>query len=163
MNLRKAATKLLILSSAGVATVVVAAPPGYGLADTVQALESRYPGKVVAIELDAAGDRPAHYHVDLRFPASGLARLDVDAATLAIAGREPLPLAAAPTPFVYAVALVSSAIVDGQVVATRLDHGNGAPTHYDVDVALPAGSIAQLKVDAATGQVAWRTPAIVAE
>jgi uncharacterized membrane protein YkoI len=164
MNLRKAAANLLVLSSAGVlAAAAAASSPPYGLSETVQAMESRYPGKVVAIELDAADDKAAHYHVDMRFPGSGLARLDVDAATLAIVGRQSLPVAAAPTPFVYAVALVSSQIVDGQVIATRLDHANGDPAHYDVDVALPTGSIARLKVDAATGQVAWRTPAIITE
>lgn len=136
------------------------AAPNPTLADAVRTLEARYPGEVTAIELDAAGDRPAHFHVDMRFPASGTARLDVDAATLAVASREPAGVAAA-TPFVYAVALVGSAI-DGQVVGSRYDDTNGAPAHFDVDVALPSGAIARLKVDAATGQVGWRTPAIAA-
>jgi uncharacterized membrane protein YkoI len=162
MKLRVCAPLFVLASAALLSAAASASNVPYGLADTVKAMEQRYPGKVVAIELDAAGDNPAHYHVDLRFPASGLARLDVDAETLAIAGRDASPTAAAPTPFVYAVALVGSAI-EGQVIATRLDHTNGAPAHYDVDVALPSGAIARLKVDAATGQVAWRTPAIAAE
>lgn len=131
------------------------------LADVVRTLEARYPGQVTAIELDAAGDRPDHYHVDMRFPQSGVARLDVDAATLDVAGREPAGMPPA-TPFVYAVALVGSAI-EGQVVATRFDDTNGVPAHYDVDVALPSGAIARLKVDAATAAVGWRTPAIAME
>ncbi|MFO1413654.1 MAG: hypothetical protein U1F10_07030 [Burkholderiales bacterium] len=138
-----------------------ASPAPNTLSGVVQALEARYPGQVTAIELDAAGDRPAHFHVDMRFPESGVARLDVDAVTLAVASREPAATAPA-TPFVYAVALVGSAI-DGRVVGTRFDDTNGAPAHYDVDVALPSGAVARLKVDAATGVVGWRTPAIAAE
>lgn len=131
------------------------------LGEVVRTLEARYPGQVIAIELDAAGDRPAHFHVDMRFPASGVAKLDVDAATLAIASREPDGVAPA-TPLVYAAALVGSAI-EGRVVATRFDDTNRVPAHYDVDVALPSGAVARLKVDAATGTIGWRTPAIAVE
>lgn len=157
MKLPRAVLPLALLATFAVSAHAATTPP---LADVVRTLEARYPGEVTVIELDAGGDRPAHFHVDMRFPASGTARLDVDAATLAIASREPAGIAPA-TPFVYAVALVGSAI-EGQVVASRYDDTNGAPAHFDVDVALPSGAIARLKVDAATGRVGWRTPAVVA-
>lgn len=160
MNFRKTALCVLLLASAGTAA---ASASTYRLADTVRVMEARYPGTVELIELDDAGDRPAHYHVDIRFPESGIARLDVDAATLAISSRDPMPRAPSGVPLLHVVAVVTTAIEDGRVVATRLDFGNGAPAHYDVDVALPSGALARLKVDAATGAVAWRAPAIVSE
>lgn len=161
MQLARALVPVALLATLATGAHAATTPPAGTLAGVVQALEARYAGQVTAIELDAAGDRPAHFHVDMRFPQSGIARLDVDAATLAVASREPSGPPPA-TPFVYAVALVGSA-VEGRVVATRLDDTNGAPAHYDVDVALPSGAIARLKVDAATGAIGWRTPAIAGE
>ncbi len=155
MKLTRAVLPLALLATFAAGAHAATGP---SLADVVRTLEARYPGQVIAIELDAAGDRAAHYHVDLQFPQTGVARLDVDATTLAVASREAAGTAPA-TPFVYAVALVGSAI-DGQVVASRYDDTNGAPAHFDVDVALPSGAIARLKVDAATGRVGWRTPAV---
>jgi uncharacterized membrane protein YkoI len=160
MNFRKTAFCVLLLASAGTAA---ASASNYRLADTVRAMEARYPGTVEMIELDDAGDRPAHYHVDMRFPQSGIARLDVDAATLAVASRDPMPRTPPGVPLLHVVAVVTTAIEDGRVVATRLDFGNGAPAHYDVDVALPSGALARLKFDAATGAIAWRAPAVVME
>jgi uncharacterized membrane protein YkoI len=125
-------------------------------------MESRYPGKVAAIELDASGDKAAHYHVDMRFPKGGLEKLDVDAATLRIASREAAPTAAGSIPLLYAAAMVTAAI-PGQMLLAELDATNGAPPHYDVDVRLPQGAIARLKVDAVTRQIGWRTPAIINE
>ena len=154
-------TLLFTLAAAGTtaAAASTSAGPVAGLGETVTLLEARYPGKVVAIALDNAGDRPAHYHVDMRFPASGLARLDVDAATFEVASREPAPLAAESTSLVYAAALVTSAI-PGELLVAELDATNGMPPHYDVDVRLPQGAIARLKVDSATRQIGWRSPAI---
>ena len=126
------------------------------------ALEARFPGKVVAIALDDSGDKAAHYHVDMRFPESGLARVDVDAANLEISGREPLTSPAWPIGMIHAVARITSA-VEGPLLAAALDTANGAPAHYDVDVGLPDGWIARLKVDAASGQIGWRTPAVVSD
>jgi uncharacterized membrane protein YkoI len=150
----------LIAGSTAAAAASTAAGSIVGLGETVMELESRFPGKVVAIALDDAGDRTAHYHVDMRFPASGLARLDVDAVTLDIASREPAPLAAGSTSLISATALVAHAI-PGEVLVAELDATNGGPLHYDVDVRLPQGPIARLKVDRATGAIAWRSPAII--
>jgi len=130
------------------------------LAQVVAHMESRYPGEVVAIQFDGSGDKRAHYHVDMRFPESGLAVLDVDAVTLAIASREPTPLAAESATLAYAAALIATHL-PGQVVVAELDSFDGTAPHYDVDVRLPQGAIAQLKVDSATRQIAWRSPAIV--
>lgn len=137
-------------------------PIVHGLGGTVAVLEARYPGKVVAIELDAAGDKPAHYHVDMSFPASGLARIDVDARTLGIASRETGPLPPASAALGEATALIAAAI-PAPILAARLDATSGAPAHYDVDVALPQGGVAQLKVDAQTRDIAWRSPAIAVD
>ena len=123
-------------------------------------MESRYLGKVVAIELDTSGDKAAHYHVDVRFPDGGLEKLDVDAATLRTVSRDAAPLAAGSIPLLYAAAMVTAAI-PGDVLVAELDTTNGVPPHYDVDVRLPQGAIARLKVDAATRQIGWRTPAII--
>lgn len=152
-------TLLFTLAAAGTtAAAASASGPVAGIADTVARLEALYPGKVVAIALDDAGDRAAHYHVDMRFPASGMARLDVDAATFAVEARESAPLAAGSMSLVHAAALVMGA-VPGDLLVAELDATNGAP-HYDVDVRLPEGAVARLKVDSETRRIAWRTPAI---
>jgi uncharacterized membrane protein YkoI len=130
------------------------------LAEMVAQMESRYPGEVVAIQFDGSGDKRAHYHVDMRFPESGRARLDVDAVTLAIASRDPVPLTAGSATLAYSASLVST-YVPGQVIVAELDAFEGVAPHYDVDVRLPQGAIARLKVDPATRQIAWRNPAIV--
>ena len=163
MKIRTLTLTALALSTVTAAAVAAASSPAGrapGLGEAVARLESRYPGKVVAIELDAAGDKAAHYHVDMRFPASGLARLDVDAATLDIASRLPAPLATGSATLAEVAGLLGAAI-PGQMTVAQLDATSGLPPHYDVDVRLPQGAIARLKVDAATRQIGWRDPAIV--
>jgi uncharacterized membrane protein YkoI len=160
----KIRTLALVLTSLASATVCAAAPSAAGavpaIGETVAQLESRYPGMVVAIAFDAAGDKAPHYHVDMRFAKSGIARLDVDAATLAVSSREIAPLAPGSATLADVTAMLSAA-VPGQMLAAEFDGTNGAPSHYDVDVRLPQGSIARLKVDPSTRQIAWRSPAIV--
>jgi uncharacterized membrane protein YkoI len=161
MKVRTLAVSLISLASvAALAASPTSASRTLGLGQTVVVLESRYPGKVVAIALDDSGDKSAHYHVDMRFPKSGLARLDVDAATLAIASREAAPLTGGSTGLVNAAVLVAAAI-PGQMLAAELDAAEGVPAHYDVDVRLPHGAVARLKVDAASRQIGWRSPAII--
>ncbi len=161
MKIRTLTFTALALTAA-TAFATASSPTGHvpGIGETIAQLESRYPGKVVAIELDAAGDGAAHYHVDMRFPASGLARLDVDAATLDIASRLPAPLATGSATLAEVAAMLGAAI-PGQMTVAQLDATNGLPPHYDVDVRLPQGAVARLKVDAATRQIGWRDPAIV--
>src|SRR5512144_1974746 len=98
----------------------------------------------------------------MRFPTSCMATLDVDAVTLAIASRHPAPLPAGSATLDHAASLISKH-VPGQVLAAELDTSAGVAAHYDVDVRLPQGAIARLKVDPATRQIAWRHPAIVDE
>ena len=158
----KTATLASLLLLASTSALAAASPAGsrpLALDEAVATLEAHYQGKVVAIALDDAGDKPAHYHVDMRFPESGLARVDVDAATLEIAARD---VAAPPLGLLHAVARVAAA-VEAPLLAAHLDAAGGAPAHYDVDVRLPDGWIARLKVDATSGQIGWRTPAVVAE
>lgn len=163
MKIRALALTAAVLSSA-TAFAVTQSPADRPLtrAEVVTQLESRYPGEVIAIQFDASGDKPAHYHVDMRFPRSGLATLDVDAVTLAIASRDADPLPAGSATLDFATALVSSHL-PGEVVIAQLDASDGGAPHYDVDVRLPQGAIARLKVDPATRQIAWRSPAIADE
>ena len=162
MHTRTLVLALLALSSSAFAanSPPTGRPPELG--DVVATMESRYPARVVAIQLDASGDKPAHYHVDLRFPGDGVAKLDVDAATLEVAARVASELSPESMPLVHAAALVMTAI-PGQLLTTELDAQNGVTPHYDVDVKLPQGAIARLKVDATTGQIGWRTPAIISD
>jgi len=161
MKIRTLALTAIALSAA-TAFAAASSPVGRtpGLSETVAQLESRYPGRVVAIELDDAGDKAAHYHVDMRFAESELTRLDVDAVTLGIALREPAPLAAGSATLADVAALLGAAI-PGEMTVAQLDATDGLPPHYDVDVRLPDGAIARLKVDATTRQIGWRNPAIV--
>ena len=154
------ALRSLLFTLAAVGTTAAAATgPVADLGETVALLEARYPGKVVAIALDDAGDRAAHYHVDMSFPASGMARLDVDAATFAVEAREYAPVPAGSASLVHAAALVMGA-VPGDLLVAELDTTSGVRPHYDVDVRLPEGAVARLKVDSATRGIDWRTPAI---
>ena len=132
------------------------------LAEMVAHLESKYPGKVTAIQYDASGDKGPHYHVDMRFAASGLARVDVDAVTYRIASRDLSPLPAGSVTLAEAAALIAAQL-PGHVTVAALDSVHGMSTHYDVDVRLPQGGVAQLRMDPATRQIAWRDPAILAD
>jgi len=131
------------------------------------AFVARTRGNLAAAMVDSAGKglvsrRPGlSGNVDMRFPGSGAATLDVDAMTLAIASRDAGPLAAGSATLSEAVALVAAQI-PGQLTMAELDAGAGAPPHYDIDILLPQGALARLKVDTATRQIAWREPAIVA-
>jgi uncharacterized membrane protein YkoI len=132
------------------------------LSDVVEKLESRYPGQVVAIALDASGDKRAHYHVDMQFPDHGLARVDVDAKTLEVVAREPAAQGANAATVAEVVTLVA-ANIPGELTAIELDAADGVAPHYDVDVRMPQRQVARLKVDSTSRAIAWRTPAIVAE
>ena len=161
MKLSTLTVSLIAISSA---TAFAAAPTAgsrmLGLVETVATLEARYPGKVVAIELDDSGDKAAHYHVELRFPDSGSARLDVDAATLGIGLHETAPVESGAATLAQASALLTAAI-PGEMLVAELDSTDDVPAHYDIDIRLPQGAVARLKVDAVTRQIGWRTPAIV--
>jgi len=161
MKFRTLAVAMIAASSA---TAFAAGPSQtarpLGLAAMVAHLEVRYPGEVTAIQYDAGGDKSAHYHVDMRFPASGIARIDIDALTLEIASRDTASLAAGAATLSEVAALVA-AHVPGQVTAAALDGTGGTTPHYDVDVRLPTGGTANLKIDPATRQIAWRNPAVV--
>ena len=114
------------------------------------------------IEYDSAGDKRAHYHVDMRFPDTTPARVDVDAETLALASHSAEPLATQATTLADAVAMIA-ALIPGQVTYAHLDAPSGAAPHFDIDVRLHQGGIAQLKVDSATGSFGWRNPPVVAD
>ena len=163
MKLRTLALTAVALSSAAAfATAPLTAERPLNLAEMVGYLEARYPGEVIAIQFDASGDKRPHYHVDMRFPGSGLASIDIDALNFAIASRHPVALPAGSTTLDDAVQLVGRHL-PGQVISAELDTSAGVAPHYDVNVRLPKGPIAQLKVDPATRQIAWRNPAIVDE
>lgn len=132
------------------------------LAEMVAHLESRYPGEVTAIQYDASGAKGPHYHVDMRFPASGLAQVDVDAVTFRIASRDVGPLPGDSATLAEAVRFVNAQI-PGQVTLAALDPAYGRSPHYEIDVRLAHGGIAQLRLDPATRQIGWREPAIVAD
>jgi len=51
--------------------------------------------------------------------------------------------------------------VPGQLLVAEFDAASGASAHYDIDVRLPHGAVARLKVDPATRQIGWRSPAII--
>ena len=163
MKIRTLALTALALSAA---TTFAVASPSEGqplnLAEMMAHMESRYSGEVVAIHFDGSGDKRPHYHVDMRFSEGTLARFDIDAVTLAIVSRDVASLTAGSATLADAAALIA-AYIPGQVIVAEFDAFGGVAAHYDVDVRLPQGSIAQLKVDPVTLQIAWRNPAIVGE
>lgn len=163
MKLSTLAMTLSVMWSAGAfaADASPAARP-LSLRDAVSYMESRYQGEVVAIALDASGDKAAHYHVDMRYPDAGTAKLDVHAATLEISGRDQAHSQDGWTSLAGAAALAATH-VRGQVIAAELDSIDGGSPHYDIDVRLPGGEIARLKIDPQTRQFGWRTPPIIAD
>lgn len=56
----------------------------------------------------------------------------------------------------------AAAHLPGIVTFAVLDAVDGTRAHYDMDVRLPRGDIARIKIDAATREIGWRKPAIVA-
>ena len=130
--------------------------------EMVPYLESHYGGEVVAIALDASGDKAAHYHVDMFYPGAGTAKLDVDAATLEISGRG-RPLAADGLTSLAGAAAFAATHVEGEVIAAEVDAIDGGAAHYDIDLRLSSGEIARLKVDSRTREIGWRKPPIVAD
>jgi uncharacterized membrane protein YkoI len=163
MKLRTLALALAALASVP-ALAAAAAPEARPsrLAGVVSYLESAFPAEVTAIQLDASGDKAPHYHVDIRFPEYGLMKWDVDAETLDIAARDPAPLPSGSATIFEAAARVAAG-VPGELTRVELDSSDDVPAHYDVDVRMPQGGTARLKVDSATRQIGWRTPAIAAE
>ena len=158
---------LVFTAVAAASAVAFAATPApdlhpLRLGEMVAHMESTYHGKVTAIQFDASGDKRPHYHVDIRFPQSGLARLDVDAASREISAHDVGPLAPGSATLAEAAALVVAQL-PGQLTIAELDACDGAAPHYDVDARLGGGKIARLKVDAATRSIGWRQPAVVDE
>jgi uncharacterized membrane protein YkoI len=169
MKIRSVALAALALSAAtAFATATAAASATTSpsdvrpltLAQMVTHLESTYPGEVATIRFDMSAVERAHYHVVMRFPQSGLASVDVDAVTLAIASREPAALPARAATLTEAAALVATHL-PGTVAFAEFDAAAGTRPHYDVDVRLSEGATARLTVDPATGQIAWRVPAVI--
>jgi uncharacterized membrane protein YkoI len=153
-------TALAAISATAATAESTPDPRPLRLAEMVAYMESNYGGEVTAIQFDASGDKRPHYHVDLWYPQLGVARLDVDAATRDLLAHDTgdLPSGAAT---LSEVAALIGAQLPGQLVYAELDMGDGAPAHYDVDVRIPSGKVARLKVDAATRSIGWRQPAIV--
>jgi uncharacterized membrane protein YkoI len=160
-------TAIAALSATVVPVAAIAAEPplnagSRSLAETVAHMESTYQGEVTAIQFDASGDKRPHYHVDLRFPQSGIARLDVDAVTHEISAHQILPRGPEWATLSDVTTLIAAQI-PGQVTIATLDAAAGVVPHYDVDVRLSNDKTARVKVDAATRAIGWRQPAIVDE
>ena len=164
MKLSILATTVALLWSAGEALAADATPatPQVSLRQMVAHLESKYGGEVVAIALDTSGDKPAHYHVDMRYRKAGTAKLDVDARTFKISARDRPQPDNGWTSLAGAAAFAATQL-QGQALVAELDTIDGASPHYDIDVRLEGGQIARLKVDPKTQQLGWRTPPIVTD
>ena len=74
-----AAASIAAWSASAIAADISPVTQPIPVRDTVAYMEALYQGEVVAIELDAAGDKAAHYHVDLLYPGAFVAPLEVDA------------------------------------------------------------------------------------
>jgi uncharacterized membrane protein YkoI len=130
--------------------------------DSRSAFRKRRDHRVTAIQFDASVDKRPHYHVDLRFPQSGIATLDVDAVTREISAHHVLELGSDVATLPEVSALIAQQI-PGQMTIATLDAADGLAPHYDVDVRLLGGKLARVKVDAATRSIGWPQPAIIDE
>ncbi len=154
---------LMFAASAAVSTSIFAAgstepPPLPRLADIEAHLES-YGGQVTAIQLDESDNKPAHYHVQVRYPGNRLVSFDVDTARRAISTHD-ATAATASLASLSEVATLVAGQLPGQLTLVEFDGGAGVAPHYDVDVRLPSG-IARLKVDAKSKAIDWRQPPII--
>ena len=162
----KIRTLALALTSLASAAVFAAAPSAAGavpaIGETVAQLESRYPGKVVAIAstlratrpritTSTCGSRGAGWRGWTWTPRRSRSRR-------ANARRSRPGPQRSPTP-----RLCWRAAVPGEILVAELDAATGAAPHYDVDVRLPEGAVARLKVDSATRRIDWRMPAIITD
>ena len=162
MKLRTLATTIIALSVLPVISWASSNDDGpRELRKVVKHLEARYPGEVVAITRDASADERPHYHVDMSFGAAGTARLGVDARTLELDTRELSHASPGGASLADAVALVA-AHVPGEIIVAEVDAAPGSAPHYEIDVRLPDRAVAQLRVDATTRGISWRTPHVVA-
>ncbi len=161
MKLSTVATVVITAFAASGAMVASAESVPSGLMRTVAYLEAQYGGEVVAIALDAAGEKPVHHHVDLIYPASSTARLDEDASTVAIANRDDARWTADWATLPEAVAL-AAAQLPGEVIAAHFDAADAASAHYDIDARPSHGDIVQVKVDPRSRQFGRRNPSVVA-
>lgn len=126
------------------------------LGEAVAFMQSQYPGQIVAAELDSTGDKPAHYHVDVRFAHGAIAKLEVDAVSRRIASRLPVEeLAAGAMTLPETVTYISS-MIPGSVTLAELDGSDGRHPHYHVDVRLVNDKVAHLRIDPGTRLVSWR-------
>ena len=157
-----AATLAMVWSAGALAADASLAARPVPVRDLVPYLESRYQGEVVAIALDAGGDKAAHYHVDLQYAGPAIAKIDVDATTLDIAARVH-PLSEEGWTSLAGATALAATLLRGEVVAAQFDSIDGRVPHYDVDVRLTGGEIARLTVDPKTRQLGWRTPPIVTD
>jgi uncharacterized membrane protein YkoI len=164
LALAVAGTLATLASSSG-AAVAADAPgsqPVARLQEIVSHVEATYKGEVTAIQFDDSGDKPAHYHVTVRWPEKGATTLDVDAASRNISVHQArFPRGRGSVSLAEVIKFVA-ARVPGHLLRAELDAGAGAAPHYDVDVLLPGGNIARLKIDATTRALGWRQPAVVA-
>lgn len=131
------------------------------LAQAVAYMQSLYPGEVVAAGLDTTGDKPAHYHVDIRFPHGRTARLEVNALTRAIASRMPSAEAAPGTMDLVKGAQFIAALYPGTVTLAEIDGTNARDIHYHVDMRLANGRDARFRLDPESGAIRWRNPAAI--
>jgi len=160
-------TRLLVaaLTAAwSVGGVAAETPSGDGfipVRDAVAYVEAVYRGEVVAIELDAAGDKDAHYHVDLHYPGAIVAPLELDARSMEARVRHAQLGAQDGITLGDAAVLAVQTLGSGELIAVQLDATDSNAVHYEVDVRLPAGQVARLKLDPRNGQLDWRSPPIL--
>ncbi len=129
------------------------------LGETVALVQSLYPGKVTAAELDATGDKGKHYHVDVRFNHGKTARLEVDAVSGRIASRSTeAELAPGAMSMADALAFMKQ-YFPGEVTLAELDASDATHAHYHMDVRTPQGKTVRLRIDPMTRHVAARNPA----
>lgn len=128
------------------------------LVQAVDYMQSLYPGEVVAAELDTSGDKPAHYHVDIRFPHGRTAYLEVDALTRAIASRMPSVESGPGTMDLVRGAQFIAAHYPGTVTLAEIDGSNAKDIHYHVDMRLANGRAARFRLDPENGAIRWRNP-----
>lgn len=146
----------LMLGALIAAPMLASAATPMSLSEAVALIQSQFPGVVVAAELDATGDKPLHYHVDVRFAHGATTRLEVDATSRRIAARLPADeLPAGAMTMADALAYVATKL-PGPVLLAELDGSDGRAPHYHVDVRLQTGKVAHLRIDPVTRQIAWR-------
>ncbi len=146
--------------AASVALTVGASDKPLDFTNAVHYAETALTAKVLHASVDP---EHGHYHVDVRMSDGGVHALQIEPASWDMQPRDGTPTKDPGMPLPVGLSKAARHVlkqVPGKLTLAELDVEDTKEPHYHMDVRLGNGKVAQLTVNATTGQMDWRTPAI---